>query len=345
MSIIVADNLKKEVVKLQLDYDELRLEIDSLLIDESKKAKHRIIGAFTSAGALVENILLWIIKNENRERSVQNLEGRQGLFEYRKVLQDIIPKQQVIHVNTIAQWRNLVAHANEIDKVDAHEILTVNSALKSFVKWFFKEYLGNTFSKEDTSQLIIERKTGLHFAFDLRRYKIKMSKRDMFTTVLALTILLTVIIFVTSLDADDVIENKIVRRERNSEEIYNLLQKYYNSTINKSFVAHDFFARKINQFYLQKNLNPTQVDIVRKTELDYIDRINLVDKSSLMLFSQTDSISYWRFWNDFSCYRTTRKKYQTCRVLTEFGFNREDKITSIKEIKITDLKFTKKKPD
>lgn len=359
MNTVIENSLKQEAKNLQHDYGELRIEIDALLLQNSKKAQHRIIGAFTTAGAMVEKILLWIIKKEGRQKQLINLEGKQlGIFEYKKIIQDIIPKQQIIHINTIGQWRNHVAHANDIENVDEHEVGSVNSALKSFVEWFFEDYLNETMSPLNPpldKNNIVDVDKVLDRPGELKTTavgeKISEQKTPKIKVVKALIIVfacLALIYFANklylSINKSEIPVTELHPKiEMSQAQVYDLLIKYFNSANDKNANAYDFFADRVDQFYLYKNINPTEVDILRKTEIDYIDRKNAIDRQSLVLHLKTDAGTFWRFWNDFVCYRTTKRKFQSCKVLTEFGFNREGKITSIKEIEVVGLKFTKKK--
>lgn len=341
--------LGREVAKFKEEYSELRAEMESLLANNSRKTRHRIIGAFTAAGAITEKILLWIIHYNGREPKLRELDGRQGLAEYRKIIQDIIPKQQTIHINTINQWRNLVAHANNIDDVDEHEINGMNSALKSLAEWFFEDYLGEEYAQlpekekeEDMSTVTHQTTPSTEQTLPIKS-KIKWVKWLVLPSlVMALIVLLPDIKHFTYSGAEE--KTIPVKKDITKVEAYDILIKYFNSIRDKNTNACDFFANKITQFYLYKNINPTKVDLIRKMDMDYIDRRDVIDKESLSLYGKINDVSYWRFWNDFACYRTTKDKFQTCKVLMEFGFNKDRKITSIKEIKVLGLKFSRKKP-
>ena len=99
-----------------------------------------------------------------------------------------------------------------------------------------------------------------------------------------------------------------------------------------------------DNFYRKNNLNPTKIDIYRQLETEFIDTKHEINKESLTLYKDSLGINYWRFWNDFVCYRTSRREFESCKVLMEFGLNNKNKITSILEKNIKNLKFTKNRP-
>ncbi len=360
-------NLDDVVKKLHYDYEELRIEIDGLLKQNNKKVKPRVIGALTSAGNTVEKLLLYIIKKEGRQDQLKNLEGKfQGLSEIRKIVKDIIPKQQDIHLGTIHHWRNLVAHANDHDKVDEHELVSVNAALKSFVEWFFEGYLLGEYadftnnqysSKEIVKDSTIEaeqikenlKKDTLNIPdySVLSKSKEKRKKKNKisiaFSALLIVAALCLVYQFYFKSAASETHNSIGINKPMNKQEMYQFIRNYFNSFNDRNEDPHRFFANKILRFYSKKNLNPTQAIILRRTS-DFIQNEHAIDLESLYLHSKNDSISYWRFWNDFVCYRPSRSEYQKCKVQMEFGINIANKIISITEITFTKPRYYKKKP-
>lgn len=361
------DNLGKEVSKLQKEYSELESEISNLLSNASLKTRPRIIGALTTAGAITEKLLILIITDQKKYAQLQNLEAKQrGLFEYRRILQEIIPKQQDIHINTINQWRNLVAHANDIEKVDAHELRAVNTALKSFFEWFFTTYLqscrpdlknleyNNTVDSSRPSQAELDeiKKNFEKNPLNIPDYSIlskskKLKERKSFP----LSILLILVVigssffiynnYFTGLKNEN-IPKKVVK-PMSKEEVYQFVRSYFNSFNDKNDDPYRFFAKKIFHFYSKENINPTEAIVLRRIS-DYIQNEHEIDKETLYLYKKNDSASYWRFWSDFICFRPRIGKYQKCKVQMEFGIDAESKINSILEITKTKEHYYKKKP-
>lgn len=351
-----------EVEKLRYDYEELRTEIDNLLLGDVKKTKLRIIGAFTGVGALFEKLLLYIIKKEDREKQLKELEGKLGLFEYKKILFDKIPKQQGIHIGTMNQWRNLVAHANDIDKIDEHELRAVSSALKSFAGWVFECYVDDKLVATPNDKLNVKFVTVEYGNEELQKVSIytktntkylptkKVKKRIKIGRIVTITFIAGILIcsiyylFSDNIKTNNSLPKVAIKKQMNREEMYIFLENYFNSLNDKNSDTYQFFANKIDQFYTQKNINPTEVDIIQQTNTEYIDNMHAIDKESLFLYETINGINYWRFWNGYTCYRTSMRKFEDCKVQMEFGINSENKITSIKELSVLSLKYSKKKP-
>lgn len=352
MNTAIKHNLKQEARKLRQDYNELRAEIDALLQQNNKKAQHRIIGAFTTAGAMTEKILLWIIRKEGRESQLQNIESKQlGLFEYKKIITGIIPRQQIIHISTIGQWRNHVAHANDLEDIDEHEITSVNSALKSFVEWFFEDYIGNSLNEDDVDTEVKSKSNftnanatdSLNSSQKIDRPILKLISRLAMVSICLILGYWAYDFFLAS-KPEKPQEKRVAKKEMNKESVYNLLIDYFASLSDKNFDANNYFAKHVTQYILEKDLDPTKINVLRQLNTEYIDAKNSIDKNSLYWAEKKDGVTYWRFWNNFSCYRTSKRKFESCKVLMEFGLNTDEKITSIKELQLIGLKFSKKKP-
>jgi len=136
----------------------------------------------------------------------------------------------------------------------------------------------------------------------------------------------------------------VKKTHMNKDQVYDFLIKYFNSSNNMNSDAHEYFANNVDTFYFRYNVNPTEIDIIRKLNIGYIDNKNSIDKESLYLISKNDSIAHWRFWTEYTCYRPTLKKFQNCKVQLEFGINTDNKITFIKQVKKTKEKYSKEKP-
>ncbi len=356
--------LNEQVTKIHNEYEELTSEFNILLSDKSKP-KPRVRGAISSVGVTVEHLLDYVIRKEGRIEQLNALKPNQrGLYELKRIVEDILPEKQKIHIGTIIPWRNLASHHTKGENISDDELRAVETALNSLINWFFEVYLKgeyadfskNTYSKKET---IIEanreeiREIKENFEknpLNIPDYSIlseskNVKKKNKFSWVIGI-IIGFVIMYVgyNYFYGDAGAEEAVNKTHMDKEQVYAFLLKYYDSNNDKKFDAHQFFANKVDQFYLKKNVNPTEIEIIRQINTDYIDNKNTIDKESLNLYSENDSIRFWRFSGEYTCYRTTRKKFQNCRILMEFGINTENKITRIKEISHSKPEYTKERP-
>ena len=101
--------------------------------------------------------------------------------------------------------------------------------------------------------------------------------------------------------------------------------------------ANDFYSENVNQFINRKNTNPSDINEIINSNTEFVDsKVNLI--GSRVIISGVNSRQAWV---NFSCYRTSKNKYQSCRIKIEFIFDDQNKIYSYKELEIKDLKFTK----
>lgn len=128
------------------------------------------------------------------------------------------------------------------------------------------------------------------------------------------------------------------------DEFYKFLLAYLQNIEEKNTDARDYFANNISIFYLEKNITPEKVNILRKT-MDFVDSRFDIDKQSIHLDRIEEGIQYWRFKSGMICYRPKTKRFQKCKVEMEYGINGENKITSIDQLKVWNLKYTRERPE
>ena len=135
-----------------------------------------------------------------------------------------------------------------------------------------------------------------------------------------------------------IIEKNAIYDSINEESIYpNIIVNYFDAMNNKTMDANDFYSENVNQFINKKNTNPIEINELINSNSEFVDsKFNLIGSRVI------NSGEYSRqAWGIFSCFRTSKHKFQTCRVKFEFIFDDQNKIISYKELEIKDLKLTK----
>lgn len=367
------NKIKIELDKIYREFKDFQHTINDLLNKHSDDSASSTItrGAMTSAGANAEIILKYIleregitvIKNRGKINASDNPNKPAGLDDYIYTLNSkgFLPQEVRNHLKTIQDWRNHSAHGNYLDKVDESTIETINGAVKSLTRWFFEDYLKGEYAEYSISKKQVKLNTenaNPKKEFEKKDFQIapdysiltKSKKVQRRKSKVPAIILILVVLVGLYFSYDKFFANNSATNVEKStgitdkEEAYNFILSYFNSLSEKEYNADRFFAKEISTFYTKHNLNPTQIDVTRQLNTEYIDNKHDIDKESLNLFSTENGITYWRFWNDYVCYRPSKKKFQSCRVLMEFGINSDRKITSIKEIEIQNLKYSKSKP-
>lgn len=125
-----------------------------------------------------------------------------------------------------------------------------------------------------------------------------------------------------------------------------LIANYYQDIMSSNFDANKWFDESVTQYILKKNINPDEINELNQKNKEFIRGVYVINKGTFKLNRIVDNISYWQFENNFSCYRTSKKKYQSCKILVEVGINQtNNKIISYVELKVSDLIFTERKPN
>ncbi len=144
--------------------------------------------------------------------------------------------------------------------------------------------------------------------------------------------------FRNSLNYLQIIEKNAIFDSVIEESIYlSIIMNYFDAMNNKTMDANNFYGENVNQFINRKNTNPIEINEIINSNSDFVDsKVNLI--GSRVIISGVNSRQAWI---NFSCYRTSKKKFQSCRVKVEFIFDDQNKIISYKELEIKDLKITK----
>ena len=117
----------------------------------------------------------------------------------------------------------------------------------------------------------------------------------------------------------------------------NIIASYYEAMNNKTMDANDFYSENVNQFINIKNTNPSDINEIINTNTEFVDsKVNLIGSRVII-----SGVYSRQAWINFSCYITSKNKFQSCRVKVEFIFDDQNKIFSYKELEIKDLKLTK----
>lgn len=369
------ENLNIKLNQLNAAYNELKILNHS---DAHKETLRE--GFLVKAGKNTETILKYICKVKNITVTPRQQIGKVNdnkiamlndfIFQLKE--KGIINEDIHHHLEIIKKWRNRTAHDisdnnGTIEFIKDSTIESVNDSFNYFKNWFFKNYLkdqfdttSNNYYKNNTikeSNISEIKETADKNPLNIPDYRVlnqskqhkKIVKRKKNRTIFFIILLFGGIAYLTyqyliektpnTIQAQPV--NKI---HMNEDQVHAFLIKYFDSSNDLNSDAHEFFSNKVDTFYFRYNVNPTQIDIIKRENIDYLDNKNSIDKVSLYAYSKNDSITHWRFWSDFVCYRPSKRKFQNCKVQLDFGLNTSNKITSIKQIKVGPIHYTKRKP-
>ena len=135
-----------------------------------------------------------------------------------------------------------------------------------------------------------------------------------------------------------IIEKDAVFDSINEESIYpNIIANYYEAMNNNTMDANVYYSEYVSQYINKKNTNPSEINQIINSNSEFVNsKVNLIGPYLII-----SGLNTRQAWVNFSCYRTSKKKFQTSRVKVEFIFDSDNKINSYKELEVKDLKFNK----
>ena len=154
-----------------------------------------------------------------------------------------------------------------------------------------------------------------------------------------------------SIKAQEVVE-KNTTTENTKATAIGIIKSYYEDlSHNANYDANNWFTPYVSKFISKTDVTPNEINGLHRSNTEFMGGVSIVDENTFK-FNRNENvfdringyenkISFWQYETNFSCYRTSMKKYQTCKILVELGLDAEsNKIASYKELQVTDLKFT-----
>lgn len=339
-------NNKTDLDKIYLFIKDFENNVSPILANKSNsnKSTTNIRGLFTSAGANTEIILKYILKRENLDviknrgqitGQNQNKPATLDDFIFTLNSKSLLPTEVNYHLDTIRKWRNHSAHGNHLDKIDEGTIEAVNGAFKSLTKWFYEDYLKGEYIYSQNNEISTKPEiiTDKPATASKKRYKILLLTAFLF--------ILVPIVYFSFFSEISIFKTNSNKKQENA---YLIIRSYFNSLNETGYNAYKYFADDVTTFYTKKNVTPKEIDILRQENRDFIDQKYDIDKNSLTLSHSENEVNYWSFWANFVCFKPSINKFQSSKVFMEFGINKKNKITSIKQIDIKNIKTSTKKP-
>lgn len=353
-------------------YDKLKRTIDQKEKEDMKELY------LVRAGKGLEALVFYIVKRE-KINVTPKLPGQEitlddHIFQLKK--HNIVKKLIADDFYNIKNWRNKNSHFQDSESgsgpvlIRDSTIETVYDSFKEILKWFFEIYLKGEYAdfsknlynrqektKEPTKEELDEIKRDfernplniLDFSILLQSKKVPKQRKKS-NWLKSLIVLISISIggyyFYAKYYAEPEINATTkIKTHLNKDQVLATIKRFQGSYNDVKFDAHHYFASHVDYYITDPNINnPTEIEIARKTNVEYIDPKSTIDPESLVLISKNDSISYWQFAAENVCYRTSKKKFEKCNVLMEYGINTDGKITRIKQIRYWNLQNSKKRP-
>ena len=121
------------------------------------------------------------------------------------------------------------------------------------------------------------------------------------------------------------------------------INAYYGAMNNSNFNASDYFSSSVTQYIRLRNTNPIEINnTYEKSKSDFINSHSDLVDNTLNWERTENGIDHYTFKINFSSYRKSLGKQETCLITVEVGYDSKvNKLSSYSEMKIEDLKFEK----
>lgn len=147
-----------------------------------------------------------------------------------------------------------------------------------------------------------------------------------------------VTIFWTTFNSDEPVISK-------NDSFKHLIKSYYTESDQHPENVASYFAPNVERYISAKNLEPEGVvQTINESVKEFSYPKTVVYDSTFEFYTDSLGRAAVSFWIDFECFRRSMKQYEKCRVKEEIVFDSNDKIVSVRELKVEDLKFSFKDP-
>ena len=129
------------------------------------------------------------------------------------------------------------------------------------------------------------------------------------------------------------------QNETNTEDALKILSQYYYDINNSNFDANTYFSENVSQFISRHNLTPNDINTIFNQNNEFLRGQSEILNNQINFERTENNLNYYSYWVDYSCYRKSKNKNEFCKVNVEVGFDENNKITSYKELRLSDLRF------
>lgn len=114
------------------------------------------------------------------------------------------------------------------------------------------------------------------------------------------------------------------------------IRNYFDAVSGKTrFDARRYFADTVSHYISYLNITPDLIDETFKYDSkEYTCQKFFYDEDNIEFLKEVDGIRYYRFWMDFECYRTSKRKNQKSRIKVLYGLNAEQKISEFRNLEV-----------
>jgi hypothetical protein len=135
------------------------------------------------------------------------------------------------------------------------------------------------------------------------------------------------------------IENKLVQIQN---KLTSLIQGFYQSIVDQTFDANQYFSPVVDQYITKRNITPTEInsEMTKHYEEFINSKYSFSDPFQISILRDPSRLNYVTYEFHYAVERASKQKLQECDVVVKLGFDANDKIISYSEEAIKNLTFT-----
>lgn len=122
--------------------------------------------------------------------------------------------------------------------------------------------------------------------------------------------------------------------------VLSVLRSYYSGLQNRDFDANQYFAENIDRFITMVNVTPEEINSYINTSYykEFVDAKSEIEAGSYSIIKNENGYTI-EYIESGTCYRTSKKAYQTARVNVKVSMNNDFKITYFNQYNIIENNY------
>ncbi len=121
--------------------------------------------------------------------------------------------------------------------------------------------------------------------------------------------------------------------------IHGYLLNMYSAMNSGYFDAYDYFGYSIESYYGRKDITPTDINVLMKSETDHTNFSHKLIAETVKLDGMDNGREVWIYSTEYKAWRPSIEKWQISNVWYRVIFNGQDKIESYTESKVENTKY------
>jgi hypothetical protein len=121
--------------------------------------------------------------------------------------------------------------------------------------------------------------------------------------------------------------------------VHDNLWNMYSSMSSGYFDAYNYFGYNVERYYGKKNITPTDINVMMKSETDHTDFAHKLISETVRLDGMDQGREIWLYSTEYKAWRPSMEKWQISNIWYRVVMNDQDKIESYTESRVENTKY------